>query len=419
MGSVRDMADQVKGGMDAAGAAGSQATNQMRVDYARLGENIKRVSEELAGARRAALGFGGETTEQMGKALVDVRNLGEQLKYLKAEQAKTDPKPTEQKTDWKRVKESMETLLSVTNRMNLALSGTVGMFARAGFAGTTHGEALHQQFLRLSRGVSGIFVPDMNKLIDVVVKAANWFQNLTGEQQQVIAHKIKTAAIALTLVGVFGKLIPMVLNVVRAVKALTVAKLGLTAATGGWLGIATAFAGAMAVIQVSSMLADHGLDMLGDAFDEVGDKAKRSFKNIEEAMSFVESKRGFWQEVGATIEGGAETALKGFGLWGDIRTRAGDIRKEAEGIMKAQKAGTQRTDVELSRTGKEAITATIERLQSASLRQDYPKKTAENTTDLVALMRMLTEHLNPETLATAMGRGMGWLLGGQGAVAGG
>jgi hypothetical protein len=75
----------------------------------------------------------------------------------------------------------------VTHAFTL-LSGSIVGFVAAGLRGTTEGNALAQRMSLISREIAGVFLPVVNKVIDVVTNVLNWFRNLTSAQQDLIMN---------------------------------------------------------------------------------------------------------------------------------------------------------------------------------------------------------------------------------------
>src|SRR5579859_2143155 len=152
-----------------------------------------------------------------------------------------------------------------------SLTGTVGGFVTAGFAGSAQMMAMSAQMERLSRGIASMFVPEMQKVIGLVREAANFFQGLSGAQQENIKRWIEGAAAGLAVTMLMPKLFAGLQLVIGGVRALTVAiKAGLSSTGIGALlpilgGLAAAFVG----MAVGSEVAQHGLGSLFKTFQPV------------------------------------------------------------------------------------------------------------------------------------------------------
>src|SRR5216683_1983591 len=112
------------------------------------------------------------------------------------------------------------------------LTGTVGAFVARGFAGSQQMNAMAFQMERLSRGIAGMFVPEMNKVIDLVGQAADFFRSLTGAQQDNIKRWIEAAAVGLGLAMVLPKVFAGLSLVAAGFKAVAVGIAAGFSATG-------------------------------------------------------------------------------------------------------------------------------------------------------------------------------------------
>src|SRR4029077_13881557 len=109
------------------------------------------------------------------------------------------------KTELNKVQTGIDNLGRKAGIAFATLSGTVGGLVTAGAAGSAQMNYFTAQMERLSRGVASIFVPEMEKVIGLVQRAANWFQSLTGAPQRNIAQWIEGAAVALGVAMVLPK----------------------------------------------------------------------------------------------------------------------------------------------------------------------------------------------------------------------
>jgi phage-related protein len=355
-----------------------------------------------------------------------------------------------------------------------AITAGVGGFVIAGFRGSVQMQAMEAQLGRLSRGIAALFVPEMNKLIDLVAKAATWFEHLTGSQQRMLAHLVEGVAIGALVTTVVGKLgsvimgglVPAISTVIGLLEVGNIALAdipqiiglvvtGLTLLVGAFSGVAVATeSGRSALAKIGATLAPIGEalgdlwgaaqefleplgDLVGDVLDafstvvpdivgQIKDVAsaiktgfaeiapyirifgaafKDGFAAISEALRSLNNDFGsflptmgdmirvFAKTVEVALEGvvrmfalvrTALAAAKNPSLLGDPKALLAEYQKNLSDIhalgAKAPSKGDQgRSDVAIAPHGTEAITQTFSRLQSASLKVDYDRMTADNT----------------------------------------
>lgn len=116
-----------------------------------------------------------------------------------------------------------------------AMSIALGGWLRAGFSATAQGNLLALQFTLLHREIASLFLPELLKVTQALTQLVNWFQRLTGAQQENIKRWIEGALVAAGVAIVLPKVIGGIAAVVVGIKALTVALFGLGAASGGVL----------------------------------------------------------------------------------------------------------------------------------------------------------------------------------------
>lgn len=125
------------------------------------------------------------------------------------------------------------------NTIRTAALGTVGAFtamgvglARSGLAGTVEGYKLEYAWLRLSRSVASIAVPAVDALSNHLGKAAGWFEQLNGSQQDTILKIGLLTAGTLALGGALRTVVAVggaAIGILRGVAAVS----GLSALAGG------------------------------------------------------------------------------------------------------------------------------------------------------------------------------------------
>jgi hypothetical protein len=120
------------------------------------------------------------------------------------------------------------------------------------------------------------------KAIEVLEDVIRWFRDLSGEQQIHIARWIMAAAAALS----FSKLMPVLISgitgVVGAVRALTVAIVGLESSTGigALLPIIGAAITAFASLAIGTEIANHGFTRLWNTFGPIFTQLKKAFDEL-------------------------------------------------------------------------------------------------------------------------------------------
>ncbi len=237
-----------------------------------------------------------------------------------------------------------------------AFGGATSMimgFVRSGLSGTMQGGALAAQMEQLSMQVASVFLPVIERVTDALVRAADWFRRLTGEQQSSL-RTIGMIAAGLTLMGtilprIIGGLqgIGVVLRLIAAnpFVALIAGVVALTSTTEGW---------AKVLGGVVSILGKIGT-LLGKLVEGAG-----------ELVSNIGSTVGGWlEQLDQQLTGGAVTGFLG-DLWSGVqdiwsRLTGGDVQAtQGEGNRQVTRQGG----------GKEDVTAAFTRFQTAALKQD-------------------------------------------------
>jgi hypothetical protein len=145
-------------------------------------------------------------------------------------------------------RQQMQALTSVYNQA----SGSLLSWVRAGMAGTAEGEMLGLQFQRLHREIANLFQPAITGAVNMVTKAADWFRNLSGAQQESIAKWVAISVGAMGAVVTLPKLAAGLSLVSNALRAMTAANPFLL------------LAGAVAGLMVST---EEGRSAFGDLLD--------------------------------------------------------------------------------------------------------------------------------------------------------
>ncbi len=389
-GDLKAQADKFEAGVRAAGKSGDKS-------LAQLTDSIRKVEAELKAAERAAKGFGGASVAEMGRSLEEAKRLKDQLAFLRAEQAKAQgpAAPTLKGKigeQLKKVSEGIKEMKVAAQGVQVALgAATLGVlgFAKAGFAGTTHMGALEAQMTRLSRGVAGIFVPEMNKLIELIQRGADWLHNLSGEQQRQIAYWVKIGAAALAVSLILPKVITIGGGVVTVLKSMSTAVNGLNLVLGGGLvGTIAKVVLAVGGITLAAREAAGAFGEMNVGVDEFTSKRQKLDVGVEHKHKDI-----FGDEYKSMrTESRLYADLKAHGFRPeDLKTSTGKPLLGPEHTLPKHKPHKDRTDVIPQVPGPESITATIQRLQQASLKQDFAKEQTGYLKELAQFARELRE----------------------------
>jgi phage-related protein len=208
-----------------------------------------------------------------------------------------------------------------TNQQMLATPIAIGMavvgfqmlrdkteaWVRAGMAGTNYGNLLSMQFTLLSQQIAGVFVPVIQKVIEVVTQLANWFRGLSGEQQALIRNIVLAAAVMAIAHGVIGRvtgaLVAMGTSIVSAIipafqalvtvvttggltmaSALSLATAGISALIGLVVAIASAVAVLGAGIVAGTSTGQSAIATLIAAFKPLWDALKDIYAKVSETI---------------------------------------------------------------------------------------------------------------------------------------
>jgi len=129
-------------------------------------------------------------------------------------------------------------------------------FARAGLEGTGQAAMMSFQMRELARGVASVFLPVIDRAIDVVRRLSDWFRSLSGTQQDALQGLAVGAGVA---------------------------KIGMMA-LGGPLGLV---AGALAGLLTGTDAGSKALDGLGGAFSGVLNALKPVLSGVSAAMDGI------------------------------------------------------------------------------------------------------------------------------------
>lgn len=158
-----------------------------------------------------------------------------------------------------------EAFAKAANVINLALGAgvaTIGGFVRQGLAMGAMGQVLSFQMERLALTITGLFRPEIQKGTELVSRFTDWINHLSDAQKAMIARLVEGAA----AFGVVNLILPRLVGgigaVIGAVKALTVAVMtgSIASGIGAILPILGTIASAMTFLLVGT---ERGRALLG------------------------------------------------------------------------------------------------------------------------------------------------------------
>ncbi len=197
-----------------------------------------------------------------------------------------------------------------------AATGALVLWTRAGLQNTTQLGAMQGQMERLSRGIASLFVPEINKAIGVIAQAANWFEKLTGAQQENIKRWIESAVAGLGVAMVMPKIVAGLSIVVQGVYGLATAMFTLNVASGGIFKLLGMLATALVGLSVGGVVAKEGLgglfnrllplvETFGRLYEALRPLIEQGLSLLSGALLFVgkaiESALPFIQQFGAMM----------------------------------------------------------------------------------------------------------------------
>ncbi len=107
----------------------------------------------------------------------------------------------ELQADIKATTEAMKKSAADIRSAGLVIAGSIGgvtagilAWARAGFQGTSAGEALSLRFQMLSREIANLFLPALIKLVEWLDRVIGWFHKLSGAAQTAIGVTVLVTA---------------------------------------------------------------------------------------------------------------------------------------------------------------------------------------------------------------------------------
>lgn len=130
------------------------------------------------------------------------------------------------------MQKGMEGVSSASTKAFAAATVSLGGFIRSGLAGTAQGEALSRSFALLSREITQLFLPTIEKVIASVRTLVEWFRNLTGAQQENIGKWVMLGTAALGVMMILPKIIAGFSALIGIVKMAAGAMSAMSAASG-------------------------------------------------------------------------------------------------------------------------------------------------------------------------------------------
>ena len=315
--------------------------------------------------------------------------------------------------------------------VNLALGAAlapVANFVRQGLAAGAMGQVLQFQMERLALSISGLFRPEIERVIGAVEKLTGWLSRLTEAQRATVARWVEGAAAALAVSLIFPK-------VAAAVQGLAAAFRGLLASTGigSLLPVLGLVAQGLTAILVGTEKGRDAIYRLGEAIKPLGDALADAFKALgpdlqvalDGTIETIRSLSVVIQGVAEQVRGltaaldrlsGSEGTLGKLWKYG---TPAGLITVVSEqfnraleqaGLLQPAKPQTEHGSraPDLRRPGGfEALEATYRRIAQASVRatsgaRSPEERTAQNTEAAIPILGSIVRGL--QNVKVIMGR---------------
>jgi hypothetical protein len=197
----------------------------------------------------------------------------------------------------------------VLNHLTMATGAIVG-FATAGVALSVTGQLMTFQIERLSRTISGLFGPEIRKLIDFISKLTDWINKLNAEQKRQIAYLLEGAIAFVALTKILPFFTGMVISATTAVVDFAAAIMAGEIATGigaliPLLGLAAAALGGFLVATETGrgILGKlwETLKPLGDGFLKVVDAVSELFEAFVQGVEATGGIQAVFAAIGNVI----------------------------------------------------------------------------------------------------------------------
>lgn len=170
------------------------------------------------------------------------------------------------------------------------LTGSIMGFVRAGLQGTVEGMRLQFAFQQLSREITGVFLPVIDKVTAWVQKLVGWFRSLTGSQQDMIMKFVLIAAAVLAVVSVVGALIigligltAAILSVAASMAALDMTLAGIPLLIGAIVTAVVGLASALGIAGAAGIAASDRMGTMSRVFDRIGDALAVVWERVKAA----------------------------------------------------------------------------------------------------------------------------------------
>lgn len=273
-----------------------------------------------------------------------------------------------------------------------ALAGWV----RIGLQGTSVGAALTVQVSALSREIAQLFIPQLQKVSELLQKAIDWFRSLSGAQQESIGKWLLLGTAALGVMAIVPKIIAGVASIIGVVNALTASLAGLDVASGGILPLAGALvtaAAGLAVLVAGTEEGSRAFQRIYEAGQRIvtaiGPSLLRVFEQLADVLARVlvpvlETLAGVLELVADGMEAMSRSefgrrltdALAGGLLLGPIGAVAGLLGGFGGNTNRPEPGGTRR-ELAPGQTGFEGIAESFKRVQLAAIQQDIRDRKLE------------------------------------------
>jgi hypothetical protein len=176
-----------------------------------------------------------------------------------------------------------EKMQKAVNTVNIALGAGVALitsYVHQGLALGTTGQLLGIAFERLSLTLSGLFRPELMKIVDLIQRLTTWIQNLSKEQKDNLAHWIQAAMVATGLAVILPRIIAAVRTLIVSVIALgeAIAAAEISTGIGAVLPILGLIIEAMAALLVGTNAGREALSGMFGVIKELGSALAKVWK---------------------------------------------------------------------------------------------------------------------------------------------
>jgi phage-related protein len=189
------------------------------------------------------------------------------------------------KTELDKVQAGVEAVGRVADRsIGRAVAAFTGLTA-AGVATSNMGAALASRFEVLSRSVASVLLPALEQVLGVLDEAIGFFQSLSGEEQENIAHWVEGAVVGLAFVKVLPLVIGGIEGVATAIGVLsTVVEAFSSSVSGGLLALLQALLVPLAKIATVALGVGVGVGVATGAFSGLAEKLGPVFEAFQQLV---------------------------------------------------------------------------------------------------------------------------------------